>query len=401
MATKKNAELAAEEVKEETVKKTPKTKKAAEETAAEPKKATKAKAEAPIEEVEELIPDETPAPKAIDPEAEVARKSSRFAHEIAKASKKDKKEMYRSEHVVTEFGDEEVETEATLLRRDYLELVASAKSGKILEGVVTGYRYAGEYQKSTVLAEIEYSTGLFMILIPSYLMYDYEVSNYIEPGKIKVIENNIQRRIGSRIKFIVRHVDEKEQIAYADRLFAQSIIGYENYIRPTRDGKPRITEGMIVKGQVIYTTSKGIIVEALGTDILVRKEELMWSYVGDAREEFSVGDSVNIKIKKVEEITVEKNGTNYRLVVASGSVKEATVNHKAKLFDQFKVDGIYSAEITYVEEAGVFCRLRGKVDALIALPRYGINPQRGQQRLVKITEKDEDRLFLYGVFVNN
>ncbi len=341
------------------------------------------------------------AAREFNPDELVARKTSRFTHELAKASQKVKKEMYRSEHVVTEFGDEEIETQSTILKKDYLELVASAKSNKILEGKIVGFRYAGDTRKSTVLAEIEFGSGLFNVLIPSYLIYDYEVSKYVEPDKIQIIENNIVRRIGGNIKFIVRHVDEKEKTAYADRLMAMSIIGYETYIKPTRDGKPRIVPGMLAKAQVMYTVSKGIIVDAFGAEILIRKEELSHSYVGDAREEFKVGDYVTVKIDKISEVTVEKNDTNYRLVKATGSVKAALVNNKANLFDQFKVDGIYAGTVSYVDESGVFCRLRGNMDCLVALPRFGANPVRGQSRLIRITEKDEDRLFLYGIFINN
>lgn len=410
MAKKINTE--ATEVKEEEVQVTeqaaePKAKKAE----VTPEVTEEAKEDAKEEAVEaapEAVAEETKAvqvsdkeDKVLSPDEDIAHKTSRFAHELAKASKKAKQEMYRSEHVITEYGDDDVETESTLLKKDYLELVASSKSQKILEGKVVGFRYAGETRKSTILAEIEYGTGLYTILIPSYLMYDYEMSQYVEPDMIQRVENNIMRRIGGRIKFIIRHVDEATQTAYADRLMAQSIIGHDNYIRLTRDGKPRIIEGQIVKGQVIYTTSKGIVVDALGTDISIRKEELSHSYVGDARDEYKVGDSVNVKIGKIKEVLVEKNETNYKLIKATGSVKDAKVNHKERLYPQFKIDGVYAATVTYVEEAGAFCRLKGEVDCLVALPRFGENPVRGDERIVKITEKDDERMYLYGIFLSN
>ena len=351
-----------------------------------------------IETVEAAQPKAKKQEREINPDKMVAQKASRFAHEIAKANKNTRKEMYRSEHVVTEYGDEEIETDSILLRQDFLELVASAKSQKILKGKITGFRYAGETRKSTLLAEIEYSSGLFLVLIPSYLLYDHEITEHIDPAKQQIIENNIQRRIGSEVRFIVRHVDEKEQLAYADRLMAQSITGFNNYLREGRDGKPRVVNDMIVKAQVIYVVSRGVVVDALGVDITIPKDELSHYYVGDAREEFQVGDSVNVRVTNISEKSVIKNNSKYRLVTAEGSVKNAIPNHKKQLFDQFKVDGVYSADVTYVEESGVFCRLRGGIDCMCALPRYGNNPKRGQKRLVKITEKVEDNLFIYGVF---
>lgn len=368
------------------------------------------------EPVEEDIPDE-PAmeeeaveqpqePKAADkkvqdPDKMVALKSSRFAYEVTKASKKETKERYRSEHVVTEFGDEDVQTEATLMKQDYLELVASSKSQKILEGVINGFHYAGEPRKSTVLAEVEFGYGLYNVVIPSYLLYDYDESKYIDASKIQTIENHVLRMVGAKVKFIVRTVDDKNTTAYGDRLMAQGIIGHDNYIKNTRDGRPRIVKDLIVKAQIIYTQSSGIIVDAIGCDIAIKKEELSHSYVGDAREEFSVGDYVNVRISDISSKVVEKNNTNYKLITAIASVKNATPNHKKKLYEQFKVDGKYAAEVTYITESGVFCRLRGGIDCLVALPRFGQNPRRGQKKIVKITGKEDEQLFIYGVFVNN
>ena len=356
-----------------------------------------------IEELEEAktVSNKKQATAEIDPDERVSQLSSRFAREVAKASKKAKSEMYRSEHVITEFGDEEIETDSTKLREDYLELVASSKSNRRLEGKIVGFRYAGERQKSTVLAEVEYGTGLFMVLIPAYLVYDYDVSKYIEPDQLKIVENNILRRIGSRIKFVVRHVDEKEQVAYADHLEAQQQLCYENYIRPTRDGKPRIVDDLIVKAQVVYTVSKGIIVDALGCEILVPKTELSHSYVGDARQEFKVGDSVNVRVSKIKKKEVEKNNSRYTLIEAEGSVKAATPDHRKLLFDQFKEDGIYAADVSYVEESGVFCRLRGGLDCLCAHPKYGDMPKRGKPVMIRVTEKDEERLYIYGLIINS
>lgn len=368
---------------------------------AAPKRKKKEKAaEDPVESsTEEADIEEAVTRAEINPDEIVAKKTSRFAKEVEKASNRDKKQMYRSERIFTEDADEDIETDATILRKDYMELVASVKSEKILKGKITGFRYAGAARKSTVLAEIEYGSGLFLVLIPSYLLYDYEVSDIIDPDKMQQIENNIKRRIGSDVRFVAKHVDEKGQVAYADRLKAQSITARNNFIRAQSDGAPRIINGMIVKGQVIYTTTKGIIVDALGIDIKIPKEELSHSYVGNARDECKVGDSVNVRLSDIKEISVVKNETPYKLVTATGSIKAASPNHKEKLYDQIKVDSINAAEITYIEEAGVFCRLRGGVDCLCALPKFGENPKRGDTRLVKITDKVDDKMFLYGIFV--
>jgi len=345
--------------------------------------------------------DEKKEVKELDPDEIIAQKAHRLSRALEPTTKAQKKEKFKSEHVVTEFGDEEIETDSTLLREDYLELLASKKSQKILEGTIIGFKYAGEVRKSTVLAEVQYGQGYFTVLIPSYLLYDYDVKKYVDPDQLQTIENNIIRRFGSKVKFIVHHVDLEAQQAYGDRLAAQSIIADSNYVRPTRDGKPRITEGMIVKSQVMYVVSKGMIVDALGCDIQIPKEEFEYGFVGDARQEYKAGDYVNVRVSNITEYKTEKNNMNYKLMKATGSVKAAKVDKRPMIYNQIKVGEVCSAKITYVEESGVFCRIKDSIDCLVALPRFGRNPERGDVRTIRITEKQDENMWIYGTFVNN
>ena len=339
--------------------------------------------------------------KELNPDEIIAQKAHRLSRALEPTTKAQKKKIFKSEHVVTEFGDEEIETDSTLLREDYLELLASKKSQKILEGTIIGFKYAGEVRKSTVLAELEFGKGYFSLLIPSYLLYDYDVSKYVDPDQLQTIENNIIRRFGSKVKFMVHHVDLEERQAFGDRLAAQSIIADSNYVRPTRDGKPRITEGMIVKAQVMYVVSKGMIVDALGCDIQIPKDEFEYGFVGDARQEYKAGDYVNVRVSNISEYKTTKNNMNYKLMKATGSVKAAKVDKRPMIYEKIKVGEVCSAKITYVEESGVFCRIKDSIDCLVALPRFGRNPERGDVRTIRITEKQDENMWIYGTFVNN
>lgn len=419
MATKK-AEVSAKEFEmvvnpeaEAEPKKPARKKKAAAAEAPEQEAASPAEPEKPVKKTRAKKTEEPAAEQKeqkIDPDEKISQMPSRLNFEVSKANRtrfgyeqagRDaKKEMYGHEYVATEFGDEEFETESTKLREDYLELVASAKSGRILEGVISGFRYAGERLKSTVLAEIQFGTGLFVVLIPAYLIYDYDIEKYVNPDQLKTIENNIMRRINSKVKFVVRQVLEGEMVAYADHLEAMQSMCYDNYIRPQRDGIPNVFNGRIVKSQVVYVSNRGIIVDALGCEISIHKSELSHSYVGDARAEFSVGDYVNVRVNNIKQKKIEKYGNTYTLITAEGSVKAATKDNRGILYNQYKVDGMYAAEVTFVEEAGVFCRFRGGLDCLCAAPKYGDIPRRGQSIMVRVTGKDEEKKFIYGRIVN-
>ena len=167
--------------------------------------------------IEQPVEQEAP----MNADEELAKKVTgrkKGSEKVEKASKTGKAKLYRSEHVFTEFGEDEIETESTKQKEDYLDLVESSKSKIILRGTIIGYHYAGEEAKSTLLAEVAYGHATFKVYIPSYLLFDYEISDYIEPDKIRNIENEINRRIGSEVSFIAAHVNEKEKKDVFSRL---------------------------------------------------------------------------------------------------------------------------------------------------------------------------------------
>ena len=71
-------------------------------------------------------------------------------------------------------------------------------------------------------------------------------------------------------------------------------------------------------------------------------------------------------------------------------------------FAKYNIGDVRKAEVTYVYEKGIFVQLNNKqMDALVAAPRFGTMPKVGDIKVVRITGRDEENLFLYGQFVNN
>lgn len=328
------------------------------------------------------------------------RDSSRSGSRVEKMSKAKKKEMYHSEHVITEYGEEELVTESMEKKEEYTELVASQKSKKILKGKITGWRYANEDdQTSTILAEVSYGKGFFDILIPSYLLFDYDLNEkHATKEENDIIAQQITKRINSNVDFVVATI-QNTGLVIADRLLALSLKGVNNYVGKNLD-LPRVRSGLLVDGNIVLVSRTFVIVEALGAEIHVPQDELAYHHVGDAREEFNVGDKVIVRILSATPYKVSKYDNNYTLIDAKGSIKSAKPDRRKEHFDRFRIGGRYAAEVTYVEES-VYVRLADKMDAMVAFPKFGKNPVRGDERIVEITGKDEDRLFIYGVFVNN
>ena len=85
---------------------------------------------------------------------------------------------------------------------------------------------------------------------------------------------------------------------------------------------------------------------------------------------------------------------------AEASIRQAVKDPRPKHYNSFRVGGRYSATVTYVED-NVFVNLAGKMDAMVAYPKSGDVPARGDKKIVEVTGKDDEKLFIYGVFVNN
>lgn len=331
---------------------------------------------------------------------QIRKNTSRSSARTEKMSKAKKKELYHSEHVITEFGDETLVTESMEKKKEYTELVASQKSKKILKGIITGFHYANdEDPASTILAEVLYGNGYFNVIIPSYLLFDYELDEkYTDKENNKLVAQQVERRLNSTVEFVV-HTFDKNGVAYADRLMALSMKGVSNYVGKGLN-PARITPGLLVESKVVMVGRTFVIVDALGAEIKIPQDELAYHHVGDAREEFHVGESVNVRIKTATTYKVKKYDNSYTLIDATASIKAAKPDRRKEFFDQFRVGGRYAATVTYVDD-NIYVNLSNKMDAMVAFPKFGAIPVRGDQRVVEVTGKDPEKLFIYGVFVNN
>ncbi len=346
------------------------------------------------------------------PEEQIQLKASRSTHSVSLASKELKDELYSHERVITEYGDDEVNDDSSEKRKEWLELVASAKEDKILKGkvvslttVATNHDPDDEDYIPAYMARVQYGHGYFDIKIPSYLLYDYNLSTHMTKYGAESIRRNISRRIGSEIKFVVRHTDERTGEVIADRLGAMSMEGIANYTSRTAR-EPRIVPGRLVKARIVANARDYITVDALGAEFNIMNEELSHFFIGDVRdydgintdENYSVGADIIVKITGVEIEKVQKFNNTYSLVKAAGSVKATKRNPRDRFYDKFKVNDTWAGVVTGITESGVYVNLGNMMECLCSFPIYGNNPMVGDTCKVKVTFKDDEKKFVYGVF---
>ncbi len=322
----------------------------------------------------------------------------------AMASKEKKKELMGDVRVITEDGDEVVETLATIRHNEYLELRGSAQAGKIVSGEIIGVRYTDpENPTSMVVADVRYKTGAIKVTIPALLLFDYDEEQYLTAQGNREIFEAVKRRINAQIKFVAAYVSQDESECVGDRLRACAMNSSRFYLNNWRNTQqPRVIPGLIVKGKVMAVGRNYVIVDALGADIRIPRDELSYKFVGDARQMFAVCDEVNVMITEISEKNVKKGRNPYKLAHVKGSIKNAYPNMRKKYYDEFPIGFNTSAVITYIDDnVRVFCELSGgKMDCICPYPSRGAAPAVGQKRVVQITGRDDEEFRLFGMFQN-
>ncbi|MBR0481081.1 MAG: hypothetical protein IJJ48_01270 [Firmicutes bacterium] len=344
-------------------------------------------------------------PKDISEDEAIAYMTSRETFSGAMASQERRNELKNSTRIITRSGDAKVVTLETIRDEEYKDLRGAAQAGRILEGEIIGVRNADpDRVMSPILADIRYKSGAFKVSIPSYLLFNYKEEQYQGEEGMKDLFEAVKKRITGTIDFVPAFVDQDKGICYGDRLRALSMLGVQKYIMPMRgDDTPEIIAGCIVQGRIMAVGRTYVIVDCIGVDVRVPQDELSYLHIGDARNSFTVDSDVLVKILTVGEETVMHGQNKYRLVKATGSIKQACPDMRKKYIDQYQVGTHASAVITYIDDnMHVFCELNGgQIDCLCKYPRGGSAPAVGQKRIVRIEYKDEENMRLFGKFVSN
>jgi len=350
--------------------------------------------------------------KELSEEEKILKNTTFYADPVSLAPKEQRKALRRTEHIIAENGERELNMEDNVWMDEYKELAGSAESGRVLKGELAGMRHADPGNiESTLIADIKFKTGALQVNIPVDLLFDYDENSFRGEGGARQLEEAVRSRITGEVRFVVRSVDQKTGIAYADSLRAQAQVTNNYYIHNAPKQKhPRIimkkdadgnTVGPLVHGRVVSVNHAYIIVDAIGPEVRIGLNELSYLHITDPRNLYSVNDEITIRLLSIETEKVKKRDNEYVLVKATGSVKQVYPDNTKQYYDNFEVEGVYSATITYIDDQGhVYCSLKDQYDCRCKFPVYGSKPIIGQKRVVKVISKNDEKGFIYGTFIS-
>ena len=116
-----------------------------------------------------------------------------------------------------------------------------------------------------------------------------------------------------------------------------------------------IKEGNIVQGTVKNLTEWGVFVDLNGVDALLHITDISWSRINKPSELLSIGQSIKLKVTKIDPNTKK----------ISVSVKHLTEDPYSKIINKYKIGKKYPAIVTKVQDYGCFARLEDGLEGLI------------------------------------
>jgi len=152
----------------------------------------------------------------------------------------------------------------------------------------------------------------------------------------------------------------------------------------------KIKEGDVVQGTVKNLTEWGVFIDLNGVDALLHITDISWSRINKPSELLSIGQSIKVKITKIEQNTKK----------ISVSIKHLTEDPYSKIINKYEIGKKYPAIVTKVQDYGCFAKLEEGLEGLIhqselSWTKKNIHPGKvlstSQKIEVELLEKDTEK----------
>ena len=348
------------------------------------------------------------------------------------ASKAKKRGLYNDDRNATIAMDdadlEDLITDEDIRWETYQKLSASLLSGSVQKGTVfkaaVRSREEGKPGMPTAIITMD-DDNYFKIKIPftDFIPKERmsEVRGETPADKLNYMDLMINKRTYVQVYFVVKKLDEETGEVIASRTEAMAKISRSKWFERTRDNKYTINVGTPVLGIVQYVDRAAICVDALGVEKVIDVNDVSWIRYSDLRDAplrrvaskttrtyeevpYKPGDPIRLMVTGIKRVFTDAEGNTYVDDEALGkrglrpkqlgvalSVKLCEENPDKRYYNDFELGDKVSAEITYVNDRGIFCKIANKRSAFI---RFNANstalPLVGDKVIVRITGKNDE-----------
>lgn len=202
----------------------------------------------------------------------------------------------------------------------------------------------------------------------------------------------LNRMMGAEIDFVVRGITGtgEARAAVASRKAAMLRLRRRYYLNTGANGKPQVYPGRIVEARIVAVSQMAVRVEIFGVETSIRDWELSWGYMGDARDGYFVGDSVQVRVTSVSGDTPE----NLRV---KADIRSLTVDDTYEKLMALKPQTNCMGKVTAVRNGVVFISLIDGVKAISHKCYDRRKPGKGDDVLFVVTRTDVENNVALGI----
>lgn len=320
----------------------------------------------------EIPLEEVPAPAEVVAEPPPKKKSTRKkkaeeppiegseepdVQKVEEASSENKRSKTpKDDSILTIEVGADVQTDEELSEIAWHEINNSFITRKMLTGMLGGIE---QLESGKTVAVVDYKG--YRIIIPiSEMIFGYQKS-YLGPidfaeqaTRCNKLLNNM---LGAEIDFIVKGIDPKTRSVVASRKDAMLKKRKTFYMETDANGAYKVYDGRIVQARVLAVAEKGIRVEVFGVECSIMSRHLSWEWIGDARDHYSTGDEILVRILSVDRENVDN-------INIKAEVKSVNDSGKRPNLSLCRIQGKYAGKVTDVHKGVIFIRLTNGINAV-------------------------------------
>lgn len=281
----------------------------------------------------------------------------------------------------------DVDTEESLADIAWHEIHNAYRTRRILTGTLGGLE---QTDNGKTIAIVEYKGFRVVIPLKEMVMgYQNNLTGDAYSAMIVRQHKLLSRMLGAEIDFVVKGIDSKTRSVVASRKEAMLKKRKIFYMDTDDAGEYRIYDGRIIQARVIATAEKAIRIEAFGVECSIMARDLSWDWIGDARDRFSVGDQVLVRILSVNREDIEH-------ISIKADLRSVSDNRQDNL-RLCRIQSKYAGTVTDVHKGVVYIRLTNGVNAIAHSCYDRRRPGKKDDVSFVVTGIDEERGVALGI----
>ena len=294
----------------------------------------------------------------------------------------------RDSYILTVDAKDRIETEEDRREVIWHEIKTSHIAGRILTGTLDGVE---QTPSGRTIVVVDYKGYRIAIPLKEMMLYSGPAPYGVRYMSFMERMNSILgTMLTAEIDFIVRGLDNTARSVVASRKAAMLRKRQTFYLDTNEDGVPMIYEGRVVQARVIGVAEKVLRVEVFGVECAIFARDLSAAWFGDAREHYSVGDRVLVRVLTIDRADIEH-------ISITADIRSVSSAANRSNLEKCTLQGKYAGRVTDVRHGVVFIRLNNGVNAVAHTCYDRRMPGKKDDVSFAVTRLDEERGIAVGI----